>query len=95
MKPQKLKDLLIAGIISGQDTQRICEGIFDGETTAAGPGQGGLQGYILTACKFTDLPPHVQGFVAKAILEFKVENVLDAAEADDSLELATLDGKVL
>lgn len=99
MKPQKIKDLMMSGNASAQDIQRIAEGIFDGETTAAGPAQGGLECYVITACKFTDLPLHVQGFIVKAILEFKVENVLDAAEdhddGDDALELATLDGKVI
>lgn len=71
-KPNTLKDLLTEGHITLGDVKKIARDIFDGETTGAGP-----EGYLLTAAKFDDLPNHVQGFIVKAILEFKVENVLD------------------
>lgn len=77
-KPNILRDLLAAGHISLTDVRNVAREIFDGKTTAAGPGQGGLEGYVLTASQFDDLPEHVQGFVIKAVLAFGVENVLDA-----------------
>lgn len=77
-KPNTLRDLLAAGHISLTDVRNIARMVFNGETTAAGPAEGGIEGYVLTACKFDDLPEHVQGFVIKAILAFGVENVLDA-----------------
>ena len=74
--------LLAGGHISLTDVRSIARTIFNGETTAAGPTEGGLEGYVITASQFDDLPEHVQGFVIKAILAFKVENVLEAAERD-------------
>ena len=77
MKPNTLKDLMTDGHLSLHEVHNIARTMFDGETTTAGP-----EGYVITAVSFDDLPPHVQGFIAKAILEFKVENILDAAEAE-------------
>ena len=83
MKPKIIKDLLAGGHITKGDVKNIARSIFDGGNTAEGTGQGGLEGYTITACLFDDLPDHVQGYVVKAILEFKVENFLDVkAEAD-------------
>jgi hypothetical protein len=79
MKPQTLQDLFVAGTVSGTEVRKIAEDIFDGHTTAAGP-----DGYVITACKFDDLPKHVQDFVLKAIRSFKVENVFDAADDEVS-----------
>lgn len=79
-KPNTLKDLLRDGHISLGEVRSIAKDIFDGETTAAGP-----EGYVITACKFEDLPDHVQGFIVKGILEFSVENVFDAKE-DEPVE---------
>lgn len=74
-KPIILKDLLREGHITLSEVRKIARDIFNGKTTAAGP-----EGYIITAAKFEDLPEHVQGFIVKGILEFKVENVLEAHE---------------
>ena len=74
MKPSNLKDLLRDGHISLGEVRNIAKSIFDGKTTAAGP-----EGYIITASKLEDLPEHVVGFIIKGILEFGVENVLDAS----------------
>jgi hypothetical protein len=74
-KPEKLMDLLREGHISLGEVRKIASDIFDGETTAAGP-----EGYVITAAKWDELPDHVQGFIVKGILQFKVENVLDAAD---------------
>jgi hypothetical protein len=82
-KPNTLKDLLIGSHISLQEVDTIARSIFDGETTAAGP-----EGYVITAVNYDDLPEHVQGFVRKAVLEFRVENVLDVAEDDGSFDEA-------
>ena len=73
MKPNNLKDLLRDGHITLGEVRNIAKSIFDGVTTAAGP-----EGYIITASKLEDLPEHVVGFIIKGILEFGVENVLDA-----------------
>lgn len=81
-KPNTLRDLLAAGHISLTDVRNVAREIFDGKTTAIGPLQGGISGYVLTASQFNDLPEHVQGFVIKAILAFGVENVLDAEKPD-------------
>lgn len=83
MKPKIIKDLLAGGHITIGDVKNIARSIFDGDNTAEGTGQGGLEGYTITACVFDDLAPHIQGFIVKAILEFKVENFLDVkTEAD-------------
>jgi hypothetical protein len=71
-KPKNLKDLLAEGHISYGEVERIATSIFNGTTTAAGP-----EGYIITACRLDSLPAHVRDFIVKAILEFKVTNVLD------------------
>jgi len=84
MKPNNLKDLLKDGHITHGEVRNIAKGIFDGETTAAGP-----EGYIITASKFDDLPDHVQGFIIKGILEFTVENVLDAGADELASETAS------
>lgn len=73
MKPSNLKELLRDGHITLGEVRNIAKDIFNGETTAAGP-----EGYIITAAKLDDLPDHVQGFIIKGVLEFSVENVLDA-----------------
>ena len=74
-KPMTLKDLMIGGHVGRNEIDAIARTLFDGVTTAAGP-----EGYIITSVSYDKLPPHVQGFIAKAILEFNVENILDAAE---------------
>ena len=81
MKPNNLKDLLRDGHITLGEVRNIAKSIFDGKTTAAGP-----EGYIITASKLEDLPEHVVGFIIKGILEFTVENVLDAATQDAEAE---------
>lgn len=81
-KPETLKDLLKEGHISLGEVNKIAASIFDGSTTAAGP-----EGYIITACTFDDLPDHVRGFVRKAILEFRVHNVLDRDEDEEKEDL--------
>lgn len=74
-KPNTLKDLLAEGHISLSEVRVIARGMFDGETTAAGP-----EGYIITAANFDDLPDSARQFIVKGILEFKVKNVLDASD---------------
>lgn len=104
MKPNTLKDLLGGGHIAIHEVDTIARGLFDGKTTAAGP-----EGYIIIAVNFDDLPEHVRGFIRKAVLEFKVENVLDVDDADlsdlsnydpvdangDAAEPPTVDGEVV
>lgn len=72
-KPETLKDLMVGQYIGRNEIESIARTFFDGKTTAAGP-----EGYVITAVSYDDLPAHVQGFILKAILEFKIENVLDA-----------------
>jgi len=93
MKPKIIKDLLANGHITVGDVKNIARSIFDGHNTADGTGQGGLEGYIITACVFDDLPDHVQGFIVKAVLEFKVQNFLDVKSEADSI--ADDDGMVI
>ena len=76
--PKTLKDLLIGGHINRGEIEAIARALFTNATTMAGP-----EGYLVTGVNFDDLPPHVQGFIVKAILEFKVKNVLDANEPED------------
>lgn len=78
MKPDTLKDLLAGGHIELGEVKKIAKTIFDGETTAAGP-----EGYVITAVDFDDLPDACQQFVVKAILEFRVNNILDLDEPED------------
>jgi hypothetical protein len=80
-KPKTMQDLLIRQHIGINDIRAVAREIFDGETTGAGP-----EGYVITACSYDDLPEHVQGFINKAVLAFKVENVLDANEPEDRRE---------
>ncbi len=74
-KPTNLKDLMIGGHIGRSEVETIARALFNDATTMAGP-----EGYLVTGVNFDDLPEHVRGFIIKAILEFSVENVLDAAE---------------
>ena len=94
MKPKIIKDLLAGGHITKGDVKNIARSIFDGGNTAEGTGQGGLEGYTITACLFDDLPDHVQGFVLKAILEFKVQNFLDVQE-EAAHDIADNEGMVI
>ena len=77
-KPDTLKDLLAAGHISLGEVRAIAKSLFDGQTTGAGP-----DGYVITSANWDDLPESCRQFITKAILEFKVENVLDAGERVD------------
>lgn len=79
-KPEKLIDLLSGGHISIGAVEKIARQIFNGTTTAA---VEGLEGYIVTACSYDDLPEGVRSFLRKAILQFGVENILDGAGADE------------
>ena len=74
-KPKTLKDLLIGQHISLREVEDLARTVFDGETTMAGP-----DGYLMTACKYDDLPQHIRDFVRKAFLSFSVTNVLDASD---------------
>lgn len=82
-KPKTVKDLFIGQHISLNDVEDLARAVFDGETSAAGP-----DGYIVTACKYDDLPRHIREFTRKAFMYFTVENVLDAAEDNDEAEEA-------
>ncbi len=80
-KPKTLHDLLIGQHISLNEVNTIARALFNDATTMAGP-----EGYLVTGVNFDDLPDHVRGFVRKAILQFTVENVLDASEPEDRRE---------
>ena len=77
-KPETLKDLLAGGHISLGEIKTIARGIFDGETTAAGP-----EGYVITAAAFDKMDDRLQQYAVKIILEFPVENVLEASSDED------------
>lgn len=76
-KPNTMKDLMIGGHIGRNEVEAIARALFTDATTMAGP-----EGYLVTGVNYDALPQHVRGFIYKAILEFHVENVLDASEAD-------------
>ena len=77
-KPNTLLDLLGEGHIGLNEVTTIARALFNDATTMAGP-----EGYLVTGVNYDDLPDHVQGFIRKAILQFTVENVLDADEPWD------------
>ena len=77
-KPKTLHDLLIRQLVSLKEIEDIARTVFDGVTTAAGP-----EGYVMTACKYDDIPDHIKPFVRKAFFSFTIENVFDAAEDTD------------
>ena len=72
-KPNTMLDLLSEGHIGLNEVTAIARALFNDATTMAGP-----EGYLVTGVNYDDLPDHVQGFIRKAILQFTVENVLDA-----------------
>lgn len=76
-KPLTLQHLLVSGGCSLGEIRNIAKDLFSGDT-GAGP-----EGYVVTLPVFDELPDHIQQFVIKAIAMSKVENVLDAAEAED------------
>lgn len=80
-KPNTMLDLLKDGYINLGEVNVIARAIFNVETTMAGP-----EGYLVTSVNFDDLPDHVQQFVRKAILQFTVENILDANEPDETAD---------
>ena len=80
-KPSTLKDLLAEGHIDKTEIRKIARDIFDGSTTGAGP-----EGYVITAVDFDVLDERLQQYVIKTILEFPVENILDAATSDDDVD---------
>ena len=80
-KPNTLLDLLRDGHVGLNEINTIARTLFTNATTMAGP-----EGYLVTGVNFDDLPDHVQGFIRKAILQFTVENVLDAGEPEDRRE---------
>jgi hypothetical protein len=75
-KPSTMLDLLKDGHIGLNEVNAIARAMFTNATTMAGP-----EGYLVTSVNFDDLPEHVQGFIRKAILQFTVENILDAGES--------------
>lgn len=79
-KPSTLKDLLAGGHISLGAVEKVARQLFDGKTTAA---VDGIDGYIVTACSYDDLPDGVRSFLRKAILEFGVENILDVMDENE------------
>lgn len=76
-KPTNLKELMEAGHLTKEEVRGIARSMFDGKTTAAGP-----EGYVITAVSFDDLDERLQQYIIKVLLQFPIENVLDAA--DDS-----------
>ena len=89
-KPKTLKDLLIGQHISLREVEDIARSVFDGETTMAGP-----EGYLVTACKYDDLPQHIRDFVRKAFLSFTVKNVLDADVDESYVEVDEANGLIV
>lgn len=77
-KPKILLDLLKDGHVGQNEVNAIARALFSETTTMAGP-----EGYLVTGVNFDSLPDHVQGFIRKAILQFTVENILDADKPDD------------
>lgn len=80
-KPSTMLDLLKDNHIGLNEVNIIARALFTDATTMAGP-----EGYLVTGVNFDDLPEHVQGFIRKAILQFTVENILDAGEPSDNAE---------
>lgn len=80
-KPKILLDLLKDGHVGQSDVNALARALFSEATTMAGP-----EGYLVTGVNFDSLPEHVQGFIRKAILQFTVENILDAGEPEDRRE---------
>lgn len=81
-KPNTMLDLLKDGHINLGEVNVIARAMFNTEVTMAGP-----EGYLVTGVNFDDLPKHIREFISKAILQFTVENILDAnARADDADE---------
>ena len=89
-KPTTLKDLLVGQHIGLNEVHCIARALFNDATTMAGP-----EGYLVTGVNFDDLPEHVRGFITKGILEFSVENVLDASEDYDAEQAAIDEGDSL
>lgn len=80
-KPKILLDLLKDGHVGQNEVNALARALFNDATTMAGP-----EGYRVTGVNFDTLPEHVQGFIRKAILQFTVENILDASEPEDRRE---------
>lgn len=78
-KPKTLHDLLVGQHISLGEVHSIARALFTDATTMAGP-----EGYLVTGVNFDDLPVHVRGFITKGILQFTVENVIDANAAEEA-----------
>ncbi len=72
-KPARVFDLVQHGHMTMGEVRKIAQNFFDGKTTGAGP-----EGYIITAVALNDLPENLRQWIDKAILQFPVENVLDA-----------------
>ena len=82
-KPNILLDLLKDQHIGLTEVHTIARAVFNDQITMAGP-----EGYLVTGVNFDDLPEHVRGFITKAILQFTVENVIDAnSEVSDDDEV--------
>lgn len=81
-KPNTMKDLMAGGYVGRNEVETIARALFNDATTMAGP-----EGYLVTGVNYDDLPPHVQGFIVKAILQFSVENVLDAGKDNEPSEV--------
>lgn len=83
-KPKTLHDLLIGQHIGLREVEDIARTVFDGKTTMAGP-----EGYLVTACRYDDLPKHIRQYVRKAFFYFTIENVLDV-NVGDNYEVTSL-----
>ena len=77
-KPNTMLDLLKGGHINLGEVNVIARAMFNTEVTMAGP-----EGYLVTGVNFDDLPKHIREFISKAILQFTVENILDANAAEE------------
>lgn len=79
---------MASGHVTRRDVEKIAESIFDPDSPVSNDvAISSIVGYVLTMPRWTDLPPHVRGFVLKALLECRVTNILD----DDSTVLLTDD----
>lgn len=85
-KPNTMLDLLKEGHIGINEVNVIARALFNDASTMAGP-----EGYLVTSVNFDDLPDHVRGFIRKAILQFTVENILDADHSNADSVLADED----
>ena len=72
-KPNTVQDLMINGIVTLRDVDRMACRLFSSgrEMTTI------IDGYVVTMPDFVELPDHIQQFIRKAISTATVVNLLD------------------